>query len=140
MCVAVNPTADDQQVEVMMERGGNVFSSDLLAQTVEAKRQLAEIQARHTEIVNLERSIRELHDLFIDIQMFVSEQGEVVDRIETNVENAAGYVERGTEQLVQASSYKAKTRRRKFCLIGILLIVVAVVALVIVLAVVLQKK
>ena len=42
--------------------------------TQQAKQTLADIEARHQDIVKLETSIRELHDMFMDMAMLVESQ------------------------------------------------------------------
>lgn len=39
-----------------------------------SKQALSEIEARHKDIVRLESSIKELHDMFVDIAMLVENQ------------------------------------------------------------------
>ena len=39
-----------------------------------AKQTLADIEARHNDIMRLETSIRELHDMFMDMAMLVESQ------------------------------------------------------------------
>ena len=39
-----------------------------------SKQALNEIEARHKDIVRLESSIKELHDMFVDIAMLVENQ------------------------------------------------------------------
>lgn len=43
-------------------------------ETQQAKQTLADIEARHADIVKLENSIRELHDMFMDMAMLVESQ------------------------------------------------------------------
>ena len=40
-------------------------------ETQAAKKTLADIEARHQDIMKLENSIRELHDMFMDMAMLV---------------------------------------------------------------------
>lgn len=58
------------------------------------KRALADVQARHQDIMKLEESVRELRDLFIEMAVLVENQGTMIDRIEYNVQNAAEFVEK----------------------------------------------
>lgn len=46
----------------------------IMAETLQAKQSLADIEARHADIIKLENSIRELHDMFIDMAMLVEQQ------------------------------------------------------------------
>lgn len=43
-------------------------------ETQQAKQTLADIEARHADIIKLETSIRELHDMFMDMAMLVESQ------------------------------------------------------------------
>ena len=43
-------------------------------ETQQAKQTLADIEARHADIMKLENSIRELHDMFMDMAMLVESQ------------------------------------------------------------------
>ena len=43
-------------------------------ETQQAKQTLADIEARHNDIMKLENSIRELHDMFMDMAMLVESQ------------------------------------------------------------------
>jgi syntaxin 1A len=42
--------------------------------TAAAKQTLADIEARHADIIKLENSIKELHDMFMDMAMLVESQ------------------------------------------------------------------
>lgn len=42
--------------------------------TQAAKQSLADIEARHEDIMKLENSIRELHDMFVDMALLVESQ------------------------------------------------------------------
>lgn len=43
-------------------------------ETQAAKQTLADIEARHADIIKLENSIKELHDMFMDMAMLVENQ------------------------------------------------------------------
>jgi syntaxin 1A len=45
-----------------------------MTDTQQAKQTLADIEARHADIIKLENSIRELHDMFMDMAMLVESQ------------------------------------------------------------------
>lgn len=46
----------------------------ILMETKIAKQTLADIEARHKDILKLEESIKELHDMFMDMAMLVESQ------------------------------------------------------------------
>ena len=57
----------------------NFFSSMQIQDTV------AEIQERHDAVVGLEKSLMELHQVFLDMAVLVEAQGEMLDNIENQV-------------------------------------------------------
>ncbi|KAI4893784.1 hypothetical protein NFI96_033973, partial [Prochilodus magdalenae] len=65
----------DEELEEMLE-GGNaaVFTAGIIDSGI-SKQALSEIESRHKDIVRLESSIKELHDMFVDIAMLVESQG-----------------------------------------------------------------
>ena len=46
----------------------------IIMETQQAKQTLADIEARHADIMKLEKSIQELHDMFMDMAMLVEQQ------------------------------------------------------------------
>jgi len=46
----------------------------IMTDTQREKQTLADIKARHADIIKLESSIRELHNLFVDIAILVESQ------------------------------------------------------------------
>lgn len=52
----------------------NLISIQIIMDTHQAKQTLADIEARHADIIKLENSIRELHDMFMDMAMLVESQ------------------------------------------------------------------
>ncbi|XP_055602628.1 syntaxin-1A isoform X5 [Uranotaenia lowii] len=117
----------NEELEEMLEQGNSaVFTQGIIMETQQAKQTLADIEARHADIIKLENSIRELHDMFMDMAMLVESQGELVDRIEYHVEQSRNYVEQGQQELVQASKYMSKARKKKILIIICLAITLVV--------------
>ncbi|XP_035904685.1 syntaxin-1A isoform X3 [Anopheles maculipalpis] len=124
----------NEELEEMLEQGNSaVFTQGIIMETQQAKQTLADIEARHADIIKLENSIRELHDMFMDMAMLVESQGEMVDRIEYHVENSRDYVTTGQQDLVQAVKYMAKARKKKIWIA--LCVLIAIIILVVFLAI-----
>ncbi|KAL4198385.1 hypothetical protein AMTRI_Chr03g45590 [Amborella trichopoda] len=70
-----------------------------------------EIQDRHDAAKEIERSLLELHQVFLDMAVMVEAQGEKMDDIEHHVMNAATYVKDGTKNLKAAKEYQRSSRR-----------------------------
>ena len=82
------------------------------------------LRKREQEIKNVVESIQDLNTIFKDLAGMVSQQGEIVDRIDYSIENASIKVEEGLEQLKKASKYQKSNRKMKcIVLLGITLIV-----------------
>ncbi|XP_065347204.1 syntaxin-1A isoform X4 [Cloeon dipterum] len=119
----------NEELEEMLESGNSaVFTEGIIMETQQAKQTLADIQARHADIIKLENSIRELHDMFMDMAMLVESQGEMIDRIEYHVEHAVDYVQTATQDTKKALKYQSKARRKKIliiiCLVVLLIILI----------------
>ncbi|XP_049289678.1 syntaxin-1A isoform X2 [Anopheles funestus] len=124
----------NEELEEMLEQGNSaVFTQGIIMETQQAKQTLADIEARHADIIKLENSIRELHDMFMDMAMLVESQGEMIDRIEYHVEHAMDYVQTATQDTKKALKYQSKARRKKIW-IGIC-VLIAIIILVVFLAI-----
>ncbi|XP_069071460.1 syntaxin-2 isoform X3 [Pleurodeles waltl] len=124
----------DEELEEMLESGNpSIFTSDIISDSQITRQALNEIEARHQDIMKLESSIRELHDMFVDMAMLVETQGEMINNIEKNVSSAEVYVERAKEETKKAVKYQSKARRKT------MYIVVCVVILLVLLGVILAS-
>jgi syntaxin 1A len=116
-----------EEVEEMLESGNpTIFTQGIMTDTQQAKQTLADIEARHADIIKLENSIRELHDMFMDMAMLVESQGEMIDRIEFHVSGALEYVEEAVKDTKKAMEYQRKARRKQICIAICILILLAV--------------
>ncbi|XP_073413146.1 syntaxin-2 isoform X2 [Dendrobates tinctorius] len=126
-------TTTDDELEEMLESGNpSIFTCDIISDSQITRQALNEIESRHKDIMKLESSIRELHDMFMDIAMLVETQGEMINNIEKNVENAADYIEHAKEETKKAVKYQSKSRRKMIFII--ICVVVLVLILIIILA------
>uniref|UniRef100_A0A023F512 Putative snare protein syntaxin 1 n=1 Tax=Triatoma infestans TaxID=30076 RepID=A0A023F512_TRIIF len=128
-------TTTNEELEEMLEQGNPaVFTQGIIMETQQAKQTLADIEARHADIIKLENSIRELHDMFMDMAMLVESQGELVDSIEHNVNNAVESTLAARADLHIAEDYSHKVRKKKIyiiiCLIITILILVIVLSII----------
>ncbi|XP_073345877.1 syntaxin-4 [Pagrus major] len=119
----------DEELDTMLESGQtDVFTQNILIDAKATKQALNEIESRHDEILKLERSIKDLHDMFQYLAMEVEAQGEMVNRIETNIKQSSNYVEKAKENTAAAVTYQKKARKKKIwiaiCLAILILILV----------------
>lgn len=123
----------DDEIEEMIESGNPaIFTRGIIMETQQAKQTLAEIEARHSDIMKLEKSIRELRDLFVDLATMVEMQGEMVNRIENHVVLSKSHVDKARNEVNAAIAYRSKARMKKIiCLTILILLLTAIVLAVI---------
>ncbi|XP_042204730.1 syntaxin-1A-like isoform X2 [Homarus americanus] len=122
----------DEELEQMLESGNSeIFTQGIIMETKQARQRLADIEARHADIVKLEASIRELHDLFMDMNLLIESQGEMVNRIENHVQQAQEYVEEAKKETNEAQKYQGKARRKKIIIIICVIVLLGIIALII---------
>ncbi|XP_023675219.1 syntaxin-1A isoform X2 [Paramormyrops kingsleyae] len=110
-------TTNDELESMLESDNPAIFTSGIIMDSNITEQAMSEIETRHTEIIKLENSIRELHDMFMDMAMLVESQGEMIDRIEYNVEHSVDYVERAVSDTKKAVKYQSKARRKKIMII-----------------------
>ncbi|XP_016850903.2 syntaxin-4 [Anolis carolinensis] len=123
-----NRVVSDEELDQMLESGQTeVFVSNIMKDTQVTKQALNEIETRHSEILKLERSIQELHEMFMYLATEVELQGEMIDRIEKNILDSGDYVKKGQVHLQKAQENQKKARRKKFMIAICLTITLAII-------------
>ncbi|XP_077818910.1 syntaxin-3 isoform X6 [Macaca mulatta] len=121
----------DEELEEMLESGNPaIFTSGIIDSQI-SKQALSEIEGRHKDIVRLESSIKELHDMFMDIAMLVENQGSMIDRIENNMDQSVGFVERAVADTKKAVKYQSEARRKLIIIIVLVVVLLGILALII---------
>ncbi|KAF5399910.1 Snare protein syntaxin 1 [Paragonimus heterotremus] len=115
--IAECPRTDEELEEMLESENPQIFTQGILMDTQQARQNAADIEARHEDILKLEKSIRELHELFLDLAAMVESQSELIDRIEYNVLATKDHVESAKQSTRKAVEYKTKTRKKKIILI-----------------------
>ncbi|KDP36101.1 hypothetical protein JCGZ_08745 [Jatropha curcas] len=88
-----------------------------------------EIQERHDAVKEMEKNLKELHQVFLDMSVLVEAQGEQLDDIESNMQRANSYVRTGAQQLNTARVLQKNTRKWTCYAIIILLVIILFVVL-----------
>ncbi|XP_026854809.2 syntaxin-11-like [Electrophorus electricus] len=95
-----------EQIEEMLENGQwNVFSENILSEGMTARSALSQIESRHKELLELERRIRSIHEVFLDVAMLVEEQDSMIDYIHTNVQKTDAEVKNVLMKLDRAKRH-----------------------------------
>ncbi|KAJ6233492.1 syntaxin-1a [Anaeramoeba flamelloides] len=117
-CKIVNPDITEEQIESVLD-GGSQKTTQIFSgrQLQDAQDLVGQINAKHVDILNLEKSINELHKMFVDLALLVHVQGEMIDKIEANVVESKDYIHEGVKIVKTAIRYQKKSRKKMCCLI-----------------------
>lgn len=88
-----------------------------------------EIKERHRAIQQLERSLMELHQVFLDMAVLVEAQGEMLNNIEVHIKKSQDHVAQANKEL-QGAKEQQRSMRKWMCIgiiIGLILLLVIVV-------------
>lgn len=99
---------------------------------------LAQLRERESALRRLENDIVDVNMIFKDLAVMVHDQGEVIDSIESNVENVQIRVHEANNHLESAKKSQQAARKKKFIFFMIIGGVLAVILLVIILSLSLQ--
>jgi len=108
----VKPDASPEEIEAVFKSGGGadqVITQAILKGANESIRNVYQnVADKYQDVLTLEASIAELHQMFLDFALLVEQQGELLDQIEYQVKGAANYVEEGTLQVQGAIEHAKK--------------------------------
>lgn len=104
-----------EELEEVMESGEfNVFCPQVEGKT--ARSALVQIESRHRELMELEKRIEGIQELFLDVAVLTGEQGAAVNNIQKNVQNTEVITQEAIAQLERAkTSDKNNPFKKMFC-------------------------
>ena len=123
---------DSNELDYIVEERKTIFTQGHLSDRVHAKQICMDIEGRHAEIISLEASIKELHNMFVEMAIVVVLQGEVLDNIEMHCVSALEYVAGSNDEIYQY----IKLSKEKICLrlkiigIGSILSIILIIILI----------
>lgn len=125
----VNPQATAEEIKAIAEDSegakAKIFAS---AVKEDARKTLSQMKDRFSDVKTIEKSIMELHQLFLDLQTIVVEQGDIINRVDFNVETTVEYTDVAANDMKTAVEYQKSIWKKKW-----IIMILAVVLLVIVL-------
>ena len=129
----IKPDATDQEVDDIMQSGGGreaLYQQQILSGGVndQIKTQYRAVAGKYQDILALEASVAELHQMFLDMALLTEQQGELLDQIEYQVRSAADYVEDANVDVHEAKEHQKKIRKRQ-CWIMLIVVVLVIVLL-----------
>jgi len=121
----VKPEATDEEIDTVIESGNIKFFSQAFVEDEkqEATKQLSYFQKRLQDVRYIEKSIQELHQLYEDVSLIITSQGDIVDNIESNIITSQIHVKNAVLNLNEAMQKKKSSRKKMCCLLVILLLI-----------------
>lgn len=104
-----NPNATDEEIQMKINSGDSAQLQLSSTKLDVANESYNYVVARHKEVLKLERSLQEVHQLFVDMAALVDQQGEVIDRIAFRIANAKADVAAAKVELTEAYKIKRRT-------------------------------
>lgn len=130
----VKPDADESEINELVKDpdATSKLLSEQIIGTAHAKIRNAveDIDQKYKDILKLEKGVEEVYQLFLDLETLIQAQGEMLDSILTNMNEAKDYIIKANIKLESAKTYHKKSRK-KLCII--LIVIIVVLALVILL-------
>ncbi|XP_039053378.1 syntaxin-112-like [Hibiscus syriacus] len=113
---------------------GESLSEEILGKVVSGGEKVelfAEKNERHEAVIDIQRSLQRLHQVFLDMAVLVEAQGEKMDNIEENVANAGSFISGGISSLHYANQMtkKRKTWVYWVCAVGLIILVICIVSI-----------
>jgi len=92
---------------------------------------LKNTEEKYQDVLELESNVNILSEMIMDLALIVDKQGDVLDKIESNVKFADEYISDGNNNMISAIKEQKKYRRRQFCLCCTCTMVIAIIVIVI---------
>jgi len=131
----VKPDATEEEVDAVVRSGGAdqlIQASILKGEASQAVKDMCNtVSQKYNEILLIEKSVMEMHQMFVDLALIVETQGELLDSIEFQVKQTIEYVEEGNVQLAEAIQIQKNLRKRQcYCLLFVLVVIGVIIMIV----------
>ncbi|KAJ1436657.1 t-SNARE [Ochromonadaceae sp. CCMP2298] len=129
----VKPDATSEEIDAVFKSGGgsgDVLKSAILSGEAAESVQNAymNVADKYQDVLTLEASVAELHQMFLDFALLTEQQGELLDQIEHQVKEAGEYVDSGNKELVESIELQKSIRAKQCCICVIILVVIGIIA------------
>ncbi|XP_050502050.1 syntaxin-1A-like [Diabrotica virgifera virgifera] len=121
----------DEELESLLDNKSDIqiFTENIIAETQEAKRILADIEERHQQLLKIESMLLEVRDLFLQMAILVEAQQDLVDRVEYQAHLAKEYVGKTPKILQNAAQHKIRYLKCKI-IFGIVIVVLLAIIII----------
>lgn len=86
------------------------------------------VEDKYKDVLTLEASVAELHQMFLDFALLTEKQGELLDQIEHQVKEASDYIDQGNQEMVEAIELQKSIRYKQCLMIIIVIVILGIVA------------
>jgi t-SNARE complex subunit (syntaxin) len=119
---------DEKQIERIIDSGQtqSVLTAATSGDLLDAVNGL---EQRHTAILQIERQVTELNQIFHDLNDLVERQQEHIDNITIHVQNTEARVRRAHKNLTKGQEHHAKSRKAQCCILAIVITALTVIVI-----------
>ena len=90
------------------------------------------VVSKYQDVLVLEASVVELHQMFLDFALLTEEQGELLDQIEHQVKAAHEYIEEGNGYMEKAIETQKSIRKKQCCIIITVFVIIAIIVAIVI--------
>lgn len=101
----------------------------------DSKKTLGQMKNRLQDMQNIERSIMELNQMFLQMQDLVVSQGAIINRIEYNVDQIEDYTAQANKSMESALESQKAIQKKKWYIVMIVMIIVGVILVCVIISV-----
>lgn len=142
----INPVATREELDRIVE-GGEVDTMSLQQHQIflpggkaQVEQRLRDMKERQVEIQRIERSIQELHQMFVDVSIMVNQQGGQIDNILSYVSLTQEHAEKAAVVMHVSVAQKKAALRRKWIIIFVITCILVGTGLILYISYSLDKK
>jgi len=129
----VKPDATSEEIDAVFKQGGGakgvIKKAILKGEAADAiQNEYKKVADKYQDVLTLEASVVELHQMFLDFAILTEKQGELLDKVEIQIKEATEYIDKGNEDLTASIWYQIEIRKCQCIVIVIVMIIVAIIA------------
>ncbi|CAD7931564.1 unnamed protein product [Amoebophrya sp. A25] len=124
------PEASENEIHDMIESGetrDTMVRKQMAGTHAVLLENLEQVHDKYKAIRRLERSMADLHQMFLDMAQLIEHQGEILDVIEVNVSKTRDYTQQAEQELITARKGQLTSQRRMCCITVLMMLVCAVI-------------
>lgn len=130
---AAQPEIEDGEIDKYLHDGGDIREVILMNKSEEIRSAFNNASEKYQGVLKIEKNMKELHEMFVELAMYVEDQSELLELIETQVMSAQDHIDVAIEETAKASKYALSARKKQACCCMLVLIVLVVIIVILVL-------